>query len=263
MDTHLDLEKARQAIVDFIKEYAARVPGNGAVIGISGGIDSALTSYLTVEALGAQNVLGLHIPELNVTSAEDVLDATMVADSLGIKLKTIDISGLVREYEHIIPDSKDTTAHVTGNLKARIRMTILYYYANLLNRVVMGTGNRTEFLLGYFTKYGDGGVDLEPIGDLFKTEVRKMSALVGVPEGIIDKPPSAGLRVGQTDEDDLGMAYEDIDRVLGLLLEGETPQYVQDLMGIPVEHTNALLIRIRNNLHKRNTPPIPCMEELR
>ena len=259
----MDMNKARDIIVDFIREKVKEAGSTGAVIGISGGIDSALTAYLTVEALGKENVLGIHMPEMNITPAEDVLDATEVAERLGIEFRTIDVSGPFETFLKAIPDGDESSYHANGNLKARIRMSMLYYYANMMNRVVMGTGNKTEILLGYFTKYGDGGVDMEPIGELYKTEVREMSGLLGVPHGIIEKAPSARLWAGQTEEGELGITYAEVDRFLALLLEGESPQVAQNTLGLTAEQRDSVISRINANLHKQKTPDVPDLAPLR
>ncbi len=259
----MDINKARKVIVEFINERTGEAGVSGAVVGISGGIDSALTAYLTVEALGRENVLGIHLPELNLTPAEDVLDATEVATRLGIEYKTIDISGPFEACMESITDSQEKQHRANGNLKARIRMCILYYYANIMNRMVMGTGNKTEILLGYFTKFGDGGVDIEPIGDLYKTEVREMARIVGIPEEIINKAPSARLWADQTDEDELGITYELVDRFLGLLLEGESPRVAQGTLGLTGTQRDSVIKRINVNLHKQKAPAIADLRTLR
>ncbi|MBN2111423.1 MAG: NAD+ synthase [Methanosarcinaceae archaeon] len=259
----MDIDKARDIIVNFIRDKAREAGVKGAVVGISGGIDSALTAYLTVEALGQENVLGIHMPELKLTPAEDVLDATEMAERLGIEFRTIDISSPLMAFLEAIPDSRPDFKQANGNLKARIRMSILYYYANSMGKIVMGTGNKTEILLGYFTKYGDGGVDLEPLGDLYKTEVREMARLVGVPVEIMDKAPSAGLWAGQTDEEELGISYELADRFLMLLLEGESPQMAQNTLGLTVLQRDSLVRRIHANLHKQKAPPAADLDPLR
>jgi len=259
----MDMLKAKDTIVEFIRTRAKEAGVDGTVVGISGGIDSALVAFLAVEALGKDHVLGIHLPELNLTPAEDVLDATEVADELGIELKVINIGELMESFMNVIPDSVQADSHVNGNLKARMRMSILYYYANLRGSIVMGTGNKTEILIGYFTKYGDGGVDIEPIGDLYKTDVREMARLLGVPEGILTKPPSAGLWEGQTDEDDLGMSYDMIDRILQMLFAGEDKVIVQQVLGASVGQIDSLLLRVNANTHKRIAPPIADLDEVR
>lgn len=259
----MDISKAKDSIVGFIREKTKEAGIKGAVIGISGGIDSALTAYLTVEALGKENVLGIHMPELSLTPAEDVLDASEVASRLGIEFKTVNISEILSAYLNTIPESSASRSHANGNLKARIRMSVLYYYANMMSGMVMGTGNKTEILLGYFTKYGDGGVDIEPIGDLYKTEVKEMSALMGVPKEIITKAPSARLWADQTDEDELGITYELLDRFLVLLLEGESPEIAQNTLGLTVTQRDSVLKRISVNLHKQKAPAIAELNSLR
>ena len=259
----MNIEKAKETIVDFIRTTAQEAGVKGMVVGLSGGIDSALTAYLAVEALGAENVLGIHIPELNITPAEDVLDATEVADRLNIEFKTIDISEILTSFMYSMPESDDASPLTNGNLKARIRMSILYYYANLTGRMVVGTGNKTEIMLGYYTKYGDGGVDIEPIGDLYKTEVMELSRIVGVPEGIITKPPSAGLWVGQTDEEELGISYVVVDKLLEMLLDGKDPEYMQDILGVSSEQMDSTIQRINANIHKSQAPPIAVLDDAR
>ena len=259
----MDFEKAKEIIVDLIRTKTQEAGVNSAVVGLSGGIDSALTAYLTVEALGHENVLGVHLPELNVTPAEDVLDATEVADRLNIEFKTIDISEIMSSFMYSIQESDDATPLTNGNLKARIRMSVLYYYANLFGRMVIGTGNKTEIMLGYYTKYGDGGVDIEPIGDLYKTEVMKLARMVGVPEGIITKPPSAGLWVGQTDEEELGISYVVVDKLLEMLLDDKDPEYIQDILGVSDEQMDSTIQRINANIHKSQAPPIAVLDGAR
>ena len=259
----MDLEIAKEIIVDFIRKKTEDSGVSGAVVGISGGIDSALTAYLTVEALGNKNVLGLLLPEPSLTLAEDILDATEVVTKLGIEYKTIDISEVLKSFIGAIPDSDKTSQLANGNLKARIRMSILYYYANLLNRMVIGTGNKTEIILGYYTKYGDGGVDVEPIGDLYKTEVQELSRIVGVPEKIITKAPSAGLWAGQTDEEELGISYAVVDKLLSFLLEEKSTEFINNNLGISEEQISSVIHRINVNLHKHQVPPVAQLDEIR
>jgi NAD+ synthase len=259
----MDILQAKEKIVDFIREKCEDAGVTGSVVGISGGVDSALVAHLAVEALGAENVLGLHLPELNVTPPEDVLDATAVAHGLGIEFRIIDIGGIIQKYLANMPGSDPSNRYVNGNLKARIRMSILYYYANLGNRLVEGTGNKTEILLGYYTKYGDGGVDLEPIGDLYKTEVFQMAKITGVSGGIIEKSPSAALWEGQTDENELGHSYATIDSILIKMLGGEDAGAVSLECGVPEAELHKLLQRVDSNMHKRMLPPVADLADIR
>jgi NAD+ synthase len=157
----------------------------------------------------------------------------------------------------VIPASESASRLCMGNLKARIRMSLLYFHANRMNRMVIGTGNKTEILLGYFTKYGDGGVDLEPIGGLYKTEVWELSRRLGIPDPLITKKPSAGLWAGQTDEAELGISYVKVDEVLKRLEQNEDPETILNTLGISAEQLNSVMNRIERSEHKRNAPPQP------
>lgn len=253
-----DPEDTTKKITHFIRSYAKQSGTKGAVIGMSGGIDSTLTTYLTVKALGRENVLGVIMPEKSLTPAHDVLDATEVGDILRIEYSVVEIANILDSFLYSIPEVVDSEIVATGNLKARIRMSILYYYANIMTRMVVGTSNRTELLLGYFTKFGDGGVDIEPIGDLYKTQVREMADYLKVPHHIIEKPPSAGLWPGQTDEEELGLSYGQIDKVFSELLDkNASKEYVINRYGIEGEVINGLLKRVEKNRHKSKVAPTP------
>jgi len=251
-------EETVTTITNFISSYVQQSGTKGVIIGLSGGIDSTVSAYLSVKALGKENVLGILIPEKELTPPEDILDATEVAHLLNIDFSVVEISEIINLFFHSIPEGDKTNRLATGNLKARIRMCTLYYYANLMNRLVVGTGNRTEILLGYFTKYGDGGVDIEPLGNLFKTQVKQVAHYLEVPHQIIEKPPSAGLWAGQTDEKDLGLSYEIIDNILFTLLDkGKTAEYAAEQFGIDKGMIIDLMDRIDKNQHKRHVAPIP------
>ena len=253
----MDFEIVQDKIIDFIWNKTHKAGVNGAVIGISGGIDSALTAALTVKALGKDKVLGIHMPESGLTTAVDTEDAKAIADWLGIELRAIDISGIISAFMAAVPESESAELLCRGNLKARVRMSILYFHANQMNHMVIGTGNKTEILLGYYTKYGDGGVDLEPIGGLYKTEVWGLSRMLGVPEPIITKKPSAGLWKGQTDEAELGISYVKVDNVLRMLEQNEAPETIISTLGISREQLDSVMKRIERNEHKRRAPPAP------
>lgn len=256
----MNLEAAQKKIIDFIRDETHKAGVSGAVIGLSGGIDSALTAALTVGALGKENVLGIHMPEFGLTSFDDSEDAKTLADLFGIEFRSIDISGIISAFMDAVPESELSDRLCIGNLKARTRMSILYFHANRMNRMVMGTGNKTEILLGYYTKYGDGGVDLEPIGGLYKTQVWELSRRLGIPESLLIKKPSAGLWAGQTDEADLGISYAQVDKVLSMLEEKEELQTILNKLEISSEQLNSVLSRIEKNKHKRNSPPIPQID---
>ena len=245
----------KEKIMDFIRNKVQEAGLNGAVIGLSGGIDSALTAYLTVEALGADKVLGLLLPEKCITTKQDIDDAMEIVKILGIEHKIIDISGALLSFSSSIPDYDKNNLLANGNLKARTRMCILYYHANLMRRMVVGTGNKTELLLGYFTKYGDGGVDIEPIGGLYKTQVRGLSRLMGVPARIIEKTPTAGLWQGQTDEKELGVTYEVADKILAMLVDEK-----KDVSAVKKvfshDQVEKIIWRMQVNKHKQVLPQI-------
>ncbi|AKB82052.1 NAD synthetase [Methanosarcina barkeri 3] len=253
----MNLEIEQNKIIDFIRNEIRKAGVDGAVIGISGGIDSALAATLTVKALGKDKVFGIHMPESSLTPSEDSKDAKTLADWLGIEFQTIDISGIISAFMAAIPESESADRLSMGNLKARIRMSLLYFHANRMNRMVIGTGNKTEILLGYFTKYGDGGVDLEPIGGLYKTDVWELSRRLGVPESIITKKPSAGLWAGQTDEAELGISYLKVDEVLKKLEQYEDPETILNTLEISVEQLNSVINRIEKSEHKRSAPQVP------
>lgn len=211
----MDTAGAEERITEFIRKHA---PAGGVIIGLSGGIDSTLVLALCVKALGKDRTFGILMPE----SAGDIPDTIKrYVESLGIKYEIIPIGPIFSAYASHggVSDNKK----VAGNLKARIRKNLLYSRSNADGLVVMGTGNRSELLTGYFTKYGDGGVDFLPIGDLYKSQVRQLARHMGVPDPIITQPPSAGLWEGQTDEDEMGITYAKLDLILSEHYDKGTP----------------------------------------
>ncbi len=197
----------KDQIVQFLQ---ARLKKNPAIIGLSGGVDSALVAYLLAEAIGVEQIYGYYLPSAT-NSPDDVSHAALVANTLQLRYETIPIDPLVSSFIEQLGTLQQISL---GNVKARIRMTLLYAKANQQSGLVVGTGNKTELLLGYFTKYGDGGVDLLPLAGLYKTQVWELARQLHVPEAIITKPPSAGLWDGQTDEAELGMTYPMADKIL-------------------------------------------------
>jgi NAD+ synthase len=215
----------------------------GIVVGMSGGVDSAVAACLCAAAVEGERVKGLLLPSA-VTREEDMQDARDLCTRLGIPAVTIPIQPILERYTEM-PDYTGTP-YLEGNLMARIRMTLLYYHANREHRLVCGTSNRSEYLLGYCTKYGDNAADLQPILHLYKTEVYTLAWHLGLPDAIIKRPPSAGLWTGQTDEEELGLPYAEIDRALRAL---ETNRWVASS---PEEEL--VLRRVRESRHKRSPP---------
>lgn len=199
----------KNKIISWIKQQVKNAGAKGIVMGLSGGIDSAVVAALCKAAVGKNNLLVLYLP-CN-SNIQDLKDAKLVARELGLKSKLVEISGVYNNFLKILPEAGSLAK---GNLKPRLRMSTLYYFANKLNYLVCGTGNKSELLVGYFTKYGDGGVDILPIADLFKRQVRKLAQELGIPEKIITKPPTAGLWQGQTDEGEMGITYNELDDIL-------------------------------------------------
>ena len=216
----LDIVKVSREISSFIENSLIESKTQGLVMGLSGGLDSSVTVKLCTEVVNTHKILGLIMPS-HSTNKEDINDAVSLADSLGIQYKTIHIDPLIQLIIGACTSFPDDEKYkmANANLEARIRMLILYFHANSMNRLVVGTDNRSELLVGYFTKYGDGGVDILPIGALYKTDVRMLAKHLKIPEKIINKDPTAGLWPGQTDEDEMGIKYSLLDQILYLLTE--------------------------------------------
>ncbi len=247
-------ELTEETIIEFIRTQVENSRATGVVVGLSGGIDSAVVTKLCVDALGADKVLNVFLPSPS-TPKQDLEDVRDMSTSWGTTLLVYDIGDLLSAYQRAMPgsDRKD----VSGNLMARIRMTILYAHANMDGRLVMGTGNKSELLMGYFTKYGDGGVDLLPIGDLYKTEVREMARCIGVPEPIIEKEPSAGLWEGLTDESEMGIAYDDLDLVLSGIEDQLSLDVISKKTGVPMALVEMVASKNAASKHKRRLALIP------
>ncbi len=224
------------------------------VIGLSGGIDSATVSKLCADAIGPEKVLNIFMPA-QTSSKKDRQDAEDFCRQFGMGLLVVDIGPAVQAYASMLPsmDNKE----FAGNTMARSRMIVLYHHARLLGRAVMGTSNKSELLTGYFTKFGDGGVDFCPIGDLYKTEVRQLAEQIGVTRAIIDKVPSAGLWDGQTDEGEMGITYEKLDQVLLGLERSLSNEAVAAETGVPLDKVDRVWNMYRCSVHKRKTPLIP------
>jgi len=227
------------------------------VLGLSGGIDSTLTAYLAVEALGEEGLHGLTMPA-RVSDDELMSDAEAVAQSLGIPYDVIEIEPIAEQFDKAFPEGVDDRT-AAGNVRVRTRAVLNYYVANVENRIVLGTGNRSEAMTGYFTKYGDQAVDCNPIGDLYKQQVRQLAAHVGVPHELVMQTPTAEMWAGQTDEEEMGLNYDHLDAVLALHVDGPlskaaTVRYVD---GVTEDHVERVVELVERSAHKRSMPPAP------
>jgi len=248
-------EEQLAIVTSFIRHHLTESGARGIVLGMSGGVDSSLVAALCVRAVGAGKVVGDWSGE-GAAKGADFRDAADWAKDLGIELRTHDIAPLVSAFQRPLKIPKGGRV-ARGNLKARIRMIVLYAIANTENRIVMGTGNKSEIACGYFTKFGDSGVDFLPIGDLYKTQVREMAAFLGVPKRIVEKVPTAGLWKGQTDEGDLGIRYGDLDRVLLGIEIHLSPEEIATQTGVPIKKVHHVERLVAASVHKRKPPLIP------
>jgi NAD+ synthase len=252
IDLTINTDVARQILTGFIKSEVTRVGYSRAVIGLSGGLDSALACVLAVEALGRENVLAVRMPYKS-SSPDSLEHAELLIEQLEIPSKTIEITDMV---EPLFAREPDITKLRKGNIMARERMIVLYDQSEVFKGLVIGTSNKTEILLGYSTQWGDAASAINPIGDLYKTQVRQLSRALNVPAPIIDKPPSADLWEGQTDEGELGFTYERVDQLLYLLVDQRySPQECVEV-GFDEGFVSVVVKRIRRNQFKRMQPPI-------
>jgi NAD+ synthase len=268
MTQHFDAEKAAQTIRRFLTGKLNQSGLSGFVVGLSGGIDSAVATGLAVAAVGKEKVFGVLMP-YKTSSAHSAEHATQYARQLGIETLTVDISPMIDAYFGSIDESTRLRA---GNKMARERMSILFDHAARLNRLVLGTGNRTEIALGYTTWYGDSASSLNPIGELYKTEVRAIARLIGVPPAIIAKPPTADLWEGQTDEGEIGVQYERIDQMLTMIVDrGVTSMSELEKAGFGQSDISRIVSLMNRTAFKRSLPdiaplgrtPIPAHVQLR
>jgi NAD+ synthase len=244
-------------VVSFIREKVKGAGAKGAVLGLSGGLDSSVAACLCAKALGRTAVMGISMPETGVTNPHDVADARDLAARLGIKFKIVNITPAVHGIRRNLTNHNMGTQLPIANIKPRVRMTVLYYYANLFNLLVVGSGNRSELRAGYFTKYGDGAVDLLPLGSLYKTQVRQLAAHLKLPKPIIDKVPTAGLWRGQTDEGELGISYEKLDMIYAGLDLKLKPAVIAKAAGVGIKTVKSFIERERRMSHKLMVPEVP------
>jgi NAD+ synthase len=252
VDLFINTDLARTILTGFIRSEINRAGYSRAVIGLSGGLDSALSCFLAAEALGAENVMAVRMP-YKTSSADSLSHAQMVIDKLGVHSITIPITEMVDPLIERFPKASPVRR---GNLMARSRMIVLYDQSEEFHGLVVGTSNKTEILLGYSTQFGDAACAVNPIGDLYKTQIRQLSGALGVPPEIIQKPPSADLWVGQTDEGELGFTYEDVDKLLFLLVDQRySPQDCVE-SGFSKSFVEVVVKRIQRSHFKRVLPPV-------
>jgi NAD+ synthase len=248
----INTDLATKILTGFIYSELTRMGFHKAVLGLSGGIDSALSCYLAVKALGAENVLAVRMPYKS-SSSDSLEDAQHVIDATGVQSLTVPITEMVDPLIQRFPEMDNMRK---GNIMARQRMIVLYDQSAAFNGLVIGTGNKTEILLGYSTLYGDSACAINPLGDLYKTQVRQLSRALGVPDSVIDKAPSADLWSGQTDEGELGFTYEEVDRLLYRMIDQRfTPQECIEA-GFAENFVQTVYRRVRRNQFKRVLPPI-------
>ncbi|WP_135824649.1 NAD+ synthase [Halorussus ruber] len=252
-----ELEARRDHVVQFVRETAEDAGTDRAVLGLSGGIDSTLTAYLAVEALGEENLHGLVMPGA-VSREENMSDAEWVAQELEIPYDVFEINPIVDKLLDAYSEAEGDQLAV-GNARARTRAVLNYLVANHEDALVLGTGNRSEALVGYFTKYGDGAVDCHPLGNLYKQQVRQLATHVGVPDELVEKPPTAGLWADQTDEEEMGIGYDSLDAILALHVDGplSVTATAREVEEVTVEQVERVRQMYERSEHKRRVPPAP------
>lgn len=252
IDLVINTDVARMILTGFIKSEVTRMGFTRAIVNLSGGLDSALSCALAAEALGPENVLALRLP-YRTSSPDSLAHAQLVIDQFRVQSETIDITGTVDPLIDSDPDMSDKRK---GNIMARARMIALYDRSELFRALPIGTSNKTEILLGYTTMWGDMASAINPIGDLYKTQVRQLSRALEISSVIIDKPPSADLWAGQTDEGELGFTYEEVDKLLFLLVDQRYSAQECVEEGFDEKFVDSVLTRVRRNQFKRMMPPI-------
>lgn len=252
IDLSINPEQTIKTLTNFINETLKDAGFNRVVLGLSGGLDSAVSLYLGAKALGADNILAIRMP-YKTSPAHSLTDAQLMIDALGVQSMTVNITPIAEPLINLFEGMNKTRA---GNIMARMRMVVLFDQSVAFNGLVMGASNKSELLLGYTTVFGDSAVAFQPIGDLYKTQVRQLAKHLGVPSQIINKTPSADLWEGQTDEGDLGFTYEEVDQLLYLLIDQHLHPETCIEMGFNRSFVEIVIKKIRQNSFKRVMPPI-------
>ena len=256
----LNLPEIEKRIGCFIKKYVENAGADGVVLGLSGGIDSGTVAALSSLSIGGARVIGLMLPEKETYNSKDVNDAKLVAEKFGLKAQVCDITPVLEGFYNTMPIFDHADKLCKGNIKARIRMIYLYYYANKLNKIVCGSSDKSETMMGYFTKWGDVAADISPIMDLYKTQVRKLAEHVGIPHELAAKPSTPALWPNQLAETELGIKFEILDLILyGLERFMATEEIAQQLK---VQKTFVEKVKSRwlSVEHKRRLPLTPKLE---
>ena len=248
----LNLKEVHNELVEFLRESFKKAGFSKAVLGLSGGIDSALVAYLLRDALGKENVLAIMMPYKS-SNPDSLNHAKLVIEDLGINSKTIEITDMIDAY---FKNEEEATSLRMGNKMARERMSILFDYSSKENALVVGTSNKTEIYLGYSTQFGDSACALNPIGDLYKTNIWDLSRYLKIPNELIEKKPSADLWEGQTDEQEMGLTYKEADQVLYRMLEEN--KKVEEVLaeGFNKDLVDNILRRMNRSEYKRKMPLI-------
>lgn len=252
IDLTINTDLAGQVLTGFLQSEITRAGYSRAVINLSGGLDSSLSCYLAVKALGAENVLALCLPYKSSTP-DSGLHAKLVIDALGLQSLTIPITAMADGLISLYPDMDRVRQ---GNIMARMRMIVLYDQSQAFHALPVGTGNKTEILLGYTTLYGDSACAINPLGDLYKTQVRQLAKSIGIPQVILDKPPTADLWLGQTDEGELGFTYAEVDQLLYLLVDQRYRPEDCVEAGFSESFVRLVMEKVRRTQFKRLMPPV-------
>ena len=252
----IDAPVALEVITAFIRSQARQTGFERLVVGLSGGVDSATVAFLVARAIGADNLLAVRMPYRS-SSPESEADAMRVVTALGCRTERVEITPMVDPMLELLIGEEEVAMQVRrGNVMARQRMIVLYDRSVAFDALVAGTSNKTEALLGYGTLYGDMACAIAPIGDLYKSQLRAVAGALGVPQEILDKPPSADLWPGQTDEGELGAGYDDLDRVLFALVDRRWSVERCVAAGLDQELVAWVAARVARNEFKRQTPPV-------
>src|SRR4030042_2479906 len=252
IDLTIDTRSVRHILTSCLRDEINKAGLSRAVVNLSGGLDSSLSCFLAAEALGAENVLALRLPYKSSTP-DSLEHAQLVIEALGVQSLTIPITDMADALIQRFPDMSRVRR---GNIMARLRMIVLYDQSAVFQGLAVGTGNKTEILLGYTTLYGDSACAINPLGDLYKTQIRQLARAIGNPAGIVDKPPTADLWLGQTDEGELGFTYDEVDQLLYLLVDQRYRPEDCVEAGFSENFVRLVMERVRRNQFKRVLPPI-------